>query len=630
MTATTMSDVDVRQAARFLDFMAEGEPVTFQTFDDGPEPKRGYLARILHGDLDQQADALAKLNDSGAGIFWMVNFGDGKGRTTANVTGVRCAFLDLDGAPLQPVLAAGVEPHAVVESSHGKWHVYWQVTGCPLDKFKAVQLALAEKFGGDTSVKDLPRVMRLPGFLHRKGEPFQSRIESLEPLQPYPFEELVQRLGLTLKSETKTNSPPPGIDPGTGEIRDQKIKPGGRHAHLVSVAGTLNSKGLTHPAILAAVKAENLEACDPPKTEAEVEALVRDVLNRYRGQHNQDPIFGMGASNAPADALSRLRAFVVTEEKVKDMEDTRMIWRDVIALAHIGVWAAPGNGGKTTIARLAAAELASSGLQVMFFQEDAGAGDLPALFEHANANGYELFNSTLAKKRPEDQITLLRELVNEDADLAGVVMFFDTLKKYLDLMSKNGARSFFALMRSLTICGATIVLLGHTNKNRCADGKLIFEGVGDVRNDVDELLYIESTGKDGIGMVTMTIRPDKVRCVVKEATFRLNTHTMEVTALPVVVDVEAMRRRAAHLKEDADLIQAVKHALRNGGMPKFRLIELVAASSGVGQRTVRTVVARYLGSDTADEKALWIETYIRSNNTRLIELRPRPTGEGSA
>ena len=349
MTATTMSDVDVRQAARFLDFMAEGEPVTFQSFDDGPEPKRGYLARILHGDLDQQADELANLNDSGAGIFWMVNFGDGKGRTTANVTGVRCAFLDLDGAPLQPVLAAGVEPHAVVESSPGKWHVYWQVTGCPLDKFKAVQLALAEKFGGDTSVKDLPRVMRVPGFLHRKGEPFQSRIESLEPLQPYPFEELVQRLGLTLKSEAKTKSPPPDIDPDTGEIRDQKIRPGGRHAHLVRVAGKLNSYGLVHAAILAAVQAENLEACDPPKTEAEVEVLVRDVLNRYREQHNQDPMVGMGGADEPEP--DRLRV-VGGVEFLKEFRIPDPLIDGLVPRGQLYGLTAPTGHGKTAVAAL--------------------------------------------------------------------------------------------------------------------------------------------------------------------------------------------------------------------------------------------------------------------------------------
>jgi hypothetical protein len=358
-----------------------------------------------------------------------------------------------------------------------------------------------------------------------------------------------------------------------------------------------------------------------------------DVGAAVQAFKEQKPM-GMGAESTAQDekadgsssALRKLAAFIVTEDKVKDMQDTRMIWRDLIALSHLSVWAAPGNGGKTTIARFAAAELAAAGFDVMFFQEDASAGDLPALAEHAAKHGYKLLNSTLANRTPADQIVLLRALVHEKTDLSGHVMFFDTLKKYLDLMNKAGARDFFALLRGLTICGATVILLGHTNKNRGQDGKLIFEGVGDVRNDVDELIYIESSDKDGMGIVTMTMRPDKVRCVVKETTFRLDTRTMEVKPLPHVVDVEALRRHAEQMREDAEAIQAVTHVLRVGGMPKFKLIEEVAAQSGIGVRTVRNVVNRYCGSEKEDRRALWIETYFRANNTRYVSLKPGGAG----
>ena len=70
--------------------------------------------------------------------------------------------------------------------------------------------------------------------------------------------------------------------------------------------------------------------------------------------------------------------------------------------------------------------------------------------------------------------------------LGNIVLIVDTLKKFVELMSKGGARLFFSLMRALTQRGATVILLGHTNKHRGPDGKLVFEGVGDVRADVDE------------------------------------------------------------------------------------------------------------------------------------------------
>jgi len=89
---------------------------------------------------------------------------------------VRAVFVDLDGAPLEPVLTCGLEPHIVCESSPGRFHAYWLCDDCPLDKFESVQRALARRFAGDGSVHDLPRVLRVPGFVHAKGEPFLSHV----------------------------------------------------------------------------------------------------------------------------------------------------------------------------------------------------------------------------------------------------------------------------------------------------------------------------------------------------------------------------------------------------------------------------------------------------------------------
>lgn len=152
------------------------------------------------------------------------------------------------------------------------------MTGCELAQFGPAQKALAEKFGGDPSVHDLPRVMRLPGFLHRKGEPFCSRIVSLEAFQPYQFADMVQRLGLDLTPPKKTA---PRVDPETGEIH-HKVAAGGRHAHITRMVGVLNSKGLSRGSIAVAAHAENTTVCDPPLDGSEVDSIVTDLLRRYR------------------------------------------------------------------------------------------------------------------------------------------------------------------------------------------------------------------------------------------------------------------------------------------------------------------------------------------------------------
>ena len=119
-------------------------------------------------------DALPQLtmeNAAGAAIFVTINETDGTGRKVENIKRVRAIFVDLDGAPLEPVQAARYQPHLIVNTSPGKYHAYWRVKDIKLDDFKPLQQALAREFNGDPSVCDVGRVMRVPGFYHHKAEP---------------------------------------------------------------------------------------------------------------------------------------------------------------------------------------------------------------------------------------------------------------------------------------------------------------------------------------------------------------------------------------------------------------------------------------------------------------------------
>jgi hypothetical protein len=158
----------------FLQAICGDSLVTWQTFDDDPNRKDSSLARILHGTDQHVLDELDKLQVRGAGVYLMVNEGDGKGRSAKNVIKVRALFVDLDGAPLEPVKE--FDPDLTIESSPGRYHAYWLLNDCPLEKFRGAQKALAAKFDSDPKVIDLCRVMRVPGYLHQKGEPFKTRI----------------------------------------------------------------------------------------------------------------------------------------------------------------------------------------------------------------------------------------------------------------------------------------------------------------------------------------------------------------------------------------------------------------------------------------------------------------------
>ena len=255
-------EADLQQAQDFLSLLAGGEPVTFQTFDDG-ETKKPKLARILHGTLEQHAAALTAFNAQGAGVFVMVNRGDLQGRKAENVSAVRALFVDLDGAPLEPVKQAALEPHLIVESSQERFHAYWMVKDCELAQFTSLQAALAEKFDGDIKVKDLPRVMRLPGFWHRKGNPFQTKVMQTKSVQPYTTAKIITDLGLQL-----TPLPEKQQQASAPIAKMNGLEAGARDDGIFRYACSLRSKGMTmdEAKLLVLTAAANSQ---PPFPEAE-------------------------------------------------------------------------------------------------------------------------------------------------------------------------------------------------------------------------------------------------------------------------------------------------------------------------------------------------------------------------
>lgn len=262
MDANTATRTD---AVRFLGALAPDGPLTFSTFTDArPRPARDPLARILEGDHWRHVGTLAKLNAQGAGVFVMVNRGDGAGRKAGNVQAIRAVFLDLDGAPLAPVMNAPILPSIVCESSPGKHHAYWPVAEMPLADFPSAQRALAAQYGGDPAVCDLSRVMRLPGYVHAKGEPFTSRLLHCDPVMPWRWPSFAATMGLPFAAQR------------AGKTPDQWAE-GERNPALFRFACGLRAKGLDQCEALRRVQAANAGRCVPPLDAFEVGGIVANA-----------------------------------------------------------------------------------------------------------------------------------------------------------------------------------------------------------------------------------------------------------------------------------------------------------------------------------------------------------------
>lgn len=271
-------EIDTAEAARFLAALTSDTVHTFQTFDDSRQGTRG-LVRVLHGTFDRHATTLAALNLKGAGVFVMVNRGDGMGRKADNVTACRALFVDLDGAPLEPVLSSPIRPRIVVESSPGRWHCYWPVADLPPDRFSSAQKALALLFNADAKVHDKPRVMRLPGFWHNKAQPFQSRIVEAHG-ELLTWVEMVEGFGLA------------------DDLRlPDTIPEGERNTKLFAMAASARRQGVPEDAQRAKALAVNAARCHPPLSEAEVVELVASA---YRGRSDGVLPLPLALLDAPA------------------------------------------------------------------------------------------------------------------------------------------------------------------------------------------------------------------------------------------------------------------------------------------------------------------------------------------
>ncbi|WP_298426222.1 VapE domain-containing protein [Rhodoblastus sp.] len=172
---------DFNMARRFLETLDRGAAVfDFRLIHDRDKSNPTIIRR---GSISELWPDLVKLNEQGYGCFVTINETDGKGRTKDSIVRVRALFIDMDdpraaGAALEVIRQAGLDPTMLVGSSAGRFHAYFVTNDVGVHEFEQLQKSLAVRFGSDPTIKDLPRVMRLPGTLHLKGGPRLVRLHA--------------------------------------------------------------------------------------------------------------------------------------------------------------------------------------------------------------------------------------------------------------------------------------------------------------------------------------------------------------------------------------------------------------------------------------------------------------------
>jgi hypothetical protein len=277
---------DMQQFLEILD--PDAEHFHFQVFADSG--KSNLKPKTIVGSLEEKAKLLATKNEAGAGVFVAIQpHPIDKPRKAEFTSGVRTFLIDLDGAPLEPVLEtlkkADLTPNMVVNTSPGKYHVYLKVSDCPLDKYSGVQKALASLFDGDPSVNDLPRVARLVGSIHKKDpeNPFRVEFHSTGSSDPYPFDQIVSGLGLDLSS---TNPKATNSENASSSLCGDEICEGFRNSTIFTTGRRLRGLAIPESEIKTEMERANLEKCNPPLDPIEIDTIYESVL-KY--QPDPDP-----------------------------------------------------------------------------------------------------------------------------------------------------------------------------------------------------------------------------------------------------------------------------------------------------------------------------------------------------
>lgn len=120
-----------------------------------------------------------RLNQDGFAIYWCVNEFQGP-RRISNLKKINSWYVEFDDgdkeAQWEKIKKSPIIPSLVVESARG-YHVYWNAVDATPENYRAIEERIIHKLGADPRVKDLTRVLRAPGYLHQKGEPFEVKIK---------------------------------------------------------------------------------------------------------------------------------------------------------------------------------------------------------------------------------------------------------------------------------------------------------------------------------------------------------------------------------------------------------------------------------------------------------------------
>lgn len=205
---------------------------------------------------------------------------------------------------------------------------------------------------------------------------------------------------------------------------------------------------------------------------------------------------------------------------------------------------------------------------------------------------------------------MLRDLLNERVEsgkASQTIVILDTVKKFVDHMDKRSGRDFGNYTRPYISHGGTLIMLSHVNKHKDGNGKSVYAGTTDLKDDADCTYTLEvAEGSNSTRMVTFEHQKSRGDVSLTESYKYTRTEGQSyqdlLDSITRINGREATRERdrAARLqfvRDSLHIIDEVIACIRGGITLKTTLTKEVAERTAETRRKVSLVLTHCTGNN---------------------------------
>ena len=242
----------------------------FTAFDYRKEKK----PKIFYGSLQELQPQLKALNDDVFCIYVTVNETKaGTSRRKADIIRARAIWIEDDVPVDEPRDDFPIQPSMIVESSPGKYHYYWLTSTDNFTEWNSVMDTMVEVWGCDKNARDISRVLRLPGFKHRKDLSSDFTTELVSTLGTvYSWDDILCAFPPARSADPAADEP--GLYKEAAAI-EAILSSTNYHSSLTSIAMSMSNHGLSRDMQLYALRGIML-SIPKEKRREEWEARISD------------------------------------------------------------------------------------------------------------------------------------------------------------------------------------------------------------------------------------------------------------------------------------------------------------------------------------------------------------------